>query len=197
MNELIKANTKEITLHDAIKAPILKKVEKEHGKGVTVQMILQIVMDGVNAIGLEVTDKQLEIFSEDFLEVYYTDSLEDLVMMFKYLRRGELGTIYNRLDVPTLFEAYKKYLDKKWERKEKELKTHKESLYDRAALIASLIDKKQFTEPEKKTELERFETLKAELKRMNLNQLGLMLRYETNPQFIEVIQKEISDTIKK
>ena len=158
--------------------------------------ILAVVVEGLEGINVNhgMTDKMIKIFSEDFLEVFYTDSLEDLILFFKYLRRGELGTIYNRLDVPTLFDAYRKYLDIKWAEKEKGIHGNKESIYDRAALIASLVgDKFKLTEDQEN----RLSLMEQELESMDLTQLGLMLRYEVDQEMIKKIQEKIFAIIKK
>lgn len=173
--------------------------------------ISDAIFDGLQGITVNhgMTDKQVMIFCEDFLEIYYTDSLEDLIMMFKYLRRGELGTIYNRLDVPTLFEAYKVYLGiKDAERtKIKGVERNDSNIYQRAEIVlkAAKIEKLEM-KPEKMenkntkrvNDLEHFENFKNDLPTAAPGMLNAALRMysskgvsQTFPEYLELIKSEI------
>ena len=62
----------------------------------------------------------------DLYEFFRYESLEDVALMLKMARTGQLGTGYGRLDSDTLFSVFvPKYLDIKAEEREREHKRNK------------------------------------------------------------------------
>lgn len=59
------------------------------------------------------------LWVNDFLELYYTDSFEDLAMMFKLARQQQLSKDYHYVDGLLLFQWYKEYLNLKLDKREK------------------------------------------------------------------------------
>lgn len=178
-------------------------------------MLSMIVIDGLEGITVNhgMTDKQVNIFCEDFLEVHKTDSLEDLKMMFKYLRRGQLGTIYNRLDVPTLFDAYKKYEEIRADEKDKlrmeQKGSNQKNVYEVATKAVENARKYKDLDIEigiltvkkvkHKNDIQHFEDFKdllsvasTEMIKSAMDYWSTKTRKQTHPEYLEAINSEIN-----
>lgn len=85
-----------------------------------VGMVAQIVTVGISFFKVKylMTKTEVEIFASEWTQLYRVDSLEDLVLMFRMARQGDLGKIYNRVDYQVLVELWKEYLERKWQTKE-------------------------------------------------------------------------------
>lgn len=60
---------------------------------------------------VELADMVIEQSGEDFL------AFEDLVLFLQQLVRGEAGKIYDRMDIPTFFELFETYREKRHQAK--------------------------------------------------------------------------------
>lgn len=111
-----------VQLSDVFTAPTIWQLENKggHSKRSIKLVICEIVtkkLDNFN-LTLPMTKEQTVVFAEEWVALYYTDTLEDLVMMFRYVISGRVGKIYNRVDPRTLFEWYREYLEIKLAEKE-------------------------------------------------------------------------------
>lgn len=113
-----------MTIEEAVLAqPIrtsLKSWDKE-SRVVTIANLVAIVTQGLAAFGSKnkMTGPMISLWVNDFLELYYTDSFEDLAMMFKLARQQQLSKDYHYVDGLLLFEWYKQYLQLKLDKREK------------------------------------------------------------------------------
>lgn len=82
--------------------------------------IVAVISRGLEAFNVKqpMTPKQIEIFAEDFLEVYQYESIADLKVCLKHARLGYYGSHYQSIDSLTLQTWFKKYLDEKAEARE-------------------------------------------------------------------------------
>lgn len=100
----------------------LLKLSKAN-KGAAMKIISGLIMRQRDLFNLRntLTDVQVAILSNDLLEVFAYETLEDAVMMLKLARQGKLGEIYQRLDSETIFQKWvPAYLELKAEQREKE-----------------------------------------------------------------------------
>lgn len=109
---------------DVFTRPNIYQLKKAHSTAVLVSAICKIVEDKIRNFNftMPMTAEQRVVFAEEFIDLYYTDTLEDLVMMFRYAIAGRIGSRYNTCDPRTLFEWYKEYLDIKLQEKERIIK---------------------------------------------------------------------------
>ena len=64
------------------------------------------------------TPTQIELFAEDFLDVYQYESIADLKVCLKHARLGQYGSHYQSIDNLTIQTWFKLYLDEKAEARE-------------------------------------------------------------------------------
>lgn len=74
-----------------------------------------------------ITDEQSLYAAFDLIDMFAYDKFEDIVMMFKMARKGELGNTYQRLDYETILNVWaKNYLELKAETREREISRKKD-----------------------------------------------------------------------
>lgn len=106
----------------------LVQLTKDYSKGEIITVIAFLTQKYLSAFNIAkpMTAEQILLFAEDFYETYYTDTLDDLKLMFKEVRLGNIGTIYNRIDGQVIFEWYRVYLEMKYEAREKLIREQKD-----------------------------------------------------------------------
>jgi putative ubiquitin-RnfH superfamily antitoxin RatB of RatAB toxin-antitoxin module len=106
---------------------VAKKVfqlEKEESLKLTCAVIamfnksIKVTTDKMN--GVEIYESAVM-----FCEKYTHESISDLMHCLKIAKTGEFGVMYNRFDTFTMFEYFRKYLDKKYSFLENETKMQK------------------------------------------------------------------------
>lgn len=84
----------------------------------TIREIIRVVEFFLKVIGREMENFQIQILAGDLYERFQTDTLDDIILMFKMARQGEFGKVYT-LDVLQINLWAEKYLDKKSAEREK------------------------------------------------------------------------------
>lgn len=84
----------------------------------TIREIIRVVEFFLKVIGREMENFQIQILAGDLYERFQTDSLDDIILMFKMARQGEFGKVYT-LDALQINLWAEKYLDKKSAEREK------------------------------------------------------------------------------
>jgi len=113
---------RQITLREAVNSPAIH-TELKVDKKATIRKAVLIVVEGLKSFGdkNKLTPQNISLWVNDFLEIYYTDSFEDLAMMFKLARQGRFKDDFHHIDGILLFKWYKEYLEIKLDEKEKQL----------------------------------------------------------------------------
>jgi hypothetical protein len=92
------------------------------GNPFEVRLNLDIVIrTAVKSLNIKMDDVQLKMLVEDILTVYKHETFEDLVLLFAGIRRGEYGPTYGSLNMTYIRPAMEKYLEQKYERRERAL----------------------------------------------------------------------------
>lgn len=114
----------ELSISKAIKAENILSLIKQHDKQSVTKLIATIVIESLTYFNVKqtMTEDQIMVFAMDFTEKYYTDSTDDLLMMFKLARQNALSPHYNVIDSTKLFEWYTEYLEKRSHVREAEMK---------------------------------------------------------------------------
>ncbi len=101
---------KTLTVSDAIiKSPLMVT----EGKKINlVSQIIRIIEFFLEVTGKELEDYQIQILAGDIYEKFKTDSLDDVILMFKMARQGDFGKVY-KCDTFEIMEWATKYLEHK------------------------------------------------------------------------------------
>lgn len=98
---------------------------------------------------------QATLLASDLLNYFKHESLEDIVLMFKMIRQGELGSGKGRLDHDVIFNIFvPAYLEKKAEARERQIRNEK-SQYNAPVEEMSDYAKQKFEELSKKLSANR------------------------------------------
>jgi hypothetical protein len=120
-----------LTLRDTFKGMSIHEMIKFHGaKRSEIMAIvdLQLVrfLKSINVTNT-LTDFQQQELVMHLVENYPHETLNDFVLMFKRVRHGYYGPIYNRIDITVISEYMSKYLEAKaYERENVEREVHSE-----------------------------------------------------------------------
>lgn len=92
-----------------------------------VNRISLLVISGLDQFNVKssMSDSQIEIFAYDFLRKYGYESFEDLILMFRFARNGDLGEHYQSIDNMQLMKWFQNYLEIKYDHKEKDFQGKK------------------------------------------------------------------------
>lgn len=130
MNELQQKNSKDLfptstTIEEVFTKKNIIQLSKEYSKGEIITAIVLITSKYLSVFNINkpMNADQILLFAEDFFDTYYTDTLDDLKLMFKEVRVGNIGDIYGRIDGQVLFGWYRQYLEKKYEVRERIIKS--------------------------------------------------------------------------
>lgn len=101
---------------------------------------------------------QAAILASDLLNYFRHESLEDIVLLFRMIRQGELGSGKGRLDHDVIFNIFvPAYLEKKAEAREKQARNEK-SKFNKADGEMSEHAKQKFEELSKMLSVKRIDT---------------------------------------
>ncbi|WP_262988617.1 hypothetical protein [Riemerella anatipestifer] len=92
-----------------------------------IKEIIRVVEFFLTVTGKEMETFQIIIMAGDLYEKFKTDTLEDVVLMFKMARQGEFGKVY-KFDTFTVMDWANAYLLRKSEEREKLLRSAKPKL---------------------------------------------------------------------
>ncbi len=130
--------------------------------------IIRIIEFFLAVTGKELEGYQIQILAGDIYEKFKTDSLDDVVLMFKMARQGDFGKVY-KCDTFEIMDWCNKYLDHKSATREK------------------LINKKKLKQETEEIKGKSFHELPQELQQQ-FNKIGksrLMTRKATEMMTIE------------
>ena len=123
-NTLVKLE-QNISVTDCIKASPLMMTQ---GKKIDViKEIIHVIEFFLEVTGKELEGYQIQILAGDLYEKLKTDSLDDVIIMFKMARQGEFGKIYT-FDTFTIMSWCDKYLDYKSSMREKLINQKKKKI---------------------------------------------------------------------
>ncbi|SKB63557.1 hypothetical protein SAMN05660477_00398 [Soonwooa buanensis] len=114
-NTLVKLE-QNLTVTDSIKKSPL--IVTQGSKVDVIKQIIRVIEFFLEVTGKELEGYQIQILAGDLYEKFKTDSLDDLVLMFKMARQGEFGKVY-KFDTFSIMEWADKYLDYKSATREK------------------------------------------------------------------------------
>ena len=109
------------TVNEALDYPSLTILEKALGEEVVLTLAITEVLKGLSAFNVKnnMSDLQVEIFIDDFMDMYKHESLADLKLCLKNARLGVYGTHYNSIDQLTIMNWFKQYLAEKADARQK------------------------------------------------------------------------------
>jgi hypothetical protein len=116
-----------LTLTHAICGTPLATLEKASRKETASKLIFLInrLNDLIN-VGQKLNDLQTATLASDLLDFCQNETLEDIVMLLKMARKGELGAKIYRLDAMVIFQEWLPvYLDLKYKERERALERNK------------------------------------------------------------------------
>ncbi|MBT0552658.1 hypothetical protein [Riemerella anatipestifer] len=120
-NALAKAE-QTLTIKQSIETAPLMVHQGE--KKEVIKEIIRVVEFFLTVTGKEMETFQIIIMAGDLYEKFKTDTLEDVVLMFKMARMGDFGKVY-KFDTFTVMEWANAYLMRKSEEREKLLRSAK------------------------------------------------------------------------
>jgi hypothetical protein len=118
-----------LTMADAIQAPTLRKLEKEHGKDNLAGVVSFLIVQTAKFfnIGNNLSEDQALETAYLMLDQYPYETIEDFTLMFREAKKGKYGELYNRLDGQIIFKWMEKYLEEKAIYREKQHQQQKKS----------------------------------------------------------------------
>jgi len=153
----------EVTLEKALTATNIFQLKKQYPKDIA-RLTTQLLTDGLDSIDHEMSSKAIALWATDFIEIYYTDSLEDLAMMLKLARTSQLSKCYGKADSSQLFAWYIEYLHIKLDEKERQIRKKKEERIDKADLKKIHEIYKKLREKKTDNRPDHIKTLEAKIK---------------------------------
>lgn len=121
---------------------------KDHGQDVVQTKVVAFLTKCSNQLGLSFNPDFIKTLSEDIIDKYRYESLEDIAECIKKGRQGYYGTSYNKLNMMVISEWMHQHLDAKGRAREKiiqnKFQTSKEPLakVDYEAFKKRIADKK-------------------------------------------------------
>lgn len=117
----------------------LAALKAEYGQGIVEAGVMKLIGDAVRffSLGKAMTDLQLLETAKIVVSEYYFFRLEDFRLFFLKFKRGEYGTLYDRLDGQIILMALSKYREERfaeaerlnYEKHKEILQNEKESFY--------------------------------------------------------------------
>lgn len=195
---ILEKTNKKIVLNDCLKAESLNKLKKELGEQNLEMTIFSIVWDLSHLFNSKYapTDMQIRFFSEQFLEKYGYESLDDLILCLKNAAVGMYGNVnHTTIDPPQLFEWFKIHLNQKYEEKEKQLHHKKITITEQVSqneinkayckmiredLKANRPPKKTMNQIREESELKQWNFIEPYLEQLDKNYLSELLEKYLN-----------------
>jgi hypothetical protein len=121
----------ELTIKKCLDYPVIQKLEKELPRKEILLSIRSAVLN--TALAFKYSENmdisQATLLATDLYDIFRTDSLEDIFLMFKMARQGLLGSNKGRLDHDIIFNLFvPAYLEKKAEERERQIQNEKAGL---------------------------------------------------------------------
>lgn len=209
-----------LTITKCMDLPSVYEVAKSLPAKVILKSIREIVLNTAKTFKFsENMDlSQATILASDLLRYFKNESIEDIVLMFKMIRRGELGSGKGRLDHDIIFNVFvPAYFDKKAEIRERQIR-NEQSKYNQRHEPMSEYAQNKFEELSKMLSINRIEEkvapvvnhhhiwinkLKNNVKNMSLQQLEVEIeKAKSSDQFIfgeavKIYQEQINILNKK
>lgn len=105
------------TVADIVKSdsPSLVLIEKEAGPTVLHAMLVKIISDTLQFfnVGNTMSPSQIDMTVELIMEAYASYKVDDWVLCFKRAKRGDYGTVFNRIDGNVIFDWFEKYIEER------------------------------------------------------------------------------------
>ncbi|MEJ8591504.1 hypothetical protein JSO54_09680 [Riemerella anatipestifer] len=121
-NNALAKSEQTLTIKQSIEtAPLIAHQGEKTG---IIKEIIRIIEFFLTVTGKEMEPFQIIIMAGDLYEKFKTDTLEDVVLMFKMARMGDFGKVY-KFDTFTVMEWANAYLMRKSEEREKLLRSAK------------------------------------------------------------------------
>jgi len=114
-------------------APIMKQI-RTHGKDAVVMEVLKGVVNCATGLGITIPQEQAVMLSNDIIEVYACDSIEDCLTVLKNARQGKYGFGHETRRTITMqhfAEWMSQHLEKKSQARENELNKIKNDVPDK------------------------------------------------------------------
>lgn len=163
-NQLVKVEQSLSVKQSLQNSPLLMTQGKKIG---VIQQIIKVVEFFLSVTGKELEPYQIQILAGDLYERFRTDTLDDIVLMFKMARQGEFGRIY-RCDTLEIMSWVEKYMEVKAIEREKLIAKGK-----RLNLI--LVDDLDDDQPMSDEAMAKFDELLKTLKAPQPNERAAML----------------------
>ena len=125
--EIVSLET-ELSIPKCLNLPSIAQIKKELPAKTLIRSVREIVMNTARTFKFsENMDLgQATILATDLMDYFRDESLEDIVLMFKMIRQGDLGSGKGRLDHDVIFTLFvPNYLLKKAEIREKQIQNEK------------------------------------------------------------------------
>lgn len=118
----------DLSINKCLNMPTIYDIKKEMSAKVILKSIQEIVLNSARTFKYSenMDFSQAAILASDLLNYFRNESLEDIVLMFRMIRQGELGSGKGRLDHDVIFNIFvPAYLEKKAETREKQIRNEK------------------------------------------------------------------------
>ena len=112
-----------LSIKDALNAPILKKVYKASPYP-TIAVVIAIIGQYASQLNINktLTADQMTIMATDLIEYFECDTLEDIVLLFKYARQGKFDSSFDarsKFDIKVVTKWLPQYMDIKAQERER------------------------------------------------------------------------------
>lgn len=104
-------------------------IAKQGDKREVIKEIIRVIEFFLTITGKELEQFQIIVLAGDLYEKFRTDTLEDVVLMFKMARMGDFGKVF-KFDTFTVMDWANAYLDRKSEERERLIMMRKERQRD-------------------------------------------------------------------
>ena len=111
---------------DLLSAPLICQQVKAFGEQQVRVIIAKALVKCADSLAVEMPPSRLEVITDDLLDLYHKDSIEDIVLALKNGRQGMYGKVYGRLNMEVINGWMAQVLESKAEAREKDLSKFKE-----------------------------------------------------------------------
>lgn len=157
-NNSIVAIEQSLTVADSVlNSPLLMSEGK---KPAAIKQIIKIIEFFLTVVGKQMEKFQIQVLAGDLYDAFWTDTIDDIILMFKMARKGDFGKIF-KLDHFTIMEWVPQYMNVKSEERERLIQKAKEQrqkskedvpMSDEARQRFEELEKRLTTAQEKKRE---------------------------------------------
>lgn len=107
-------------------------MRSEEAKKQAVELIRVAVLKCSSSLGIDMSPDQIKVLTEDIMEVYPVESVEDITYCLRQGRQGAYNDIptYGKFNMLIFKQWMARHLDRKYEAKEKQLQAEKKEKDD-------------------------------------------------------------------